>query len=68
MYYTTDDGGEFTKLMKYNIAGKTSETIMTRSWDIVGSYFTESGKYQVTYINEDAKNTIEVMDVASSIT
>ncbi|WP_273567307.1 S9 family peptidase [Maribacter halichondriae] len=65
LYYTTDNGGEFAKLMKFNIADKTSETVMTRSWDIAGSYFTENGTYQVTYINEDAKNVIEVMDVAS---
>jgi dipeptidyl aminopeptidase/acylaminoacyl peptidase len=51
--------------MKYNIAEKTSETAITRSWDIMGSYFTENGKYQVSYINEDAKNSIEVLDVAS---
>ena len=65
LYYTTDDGGEFSKLMMYNIADKTSETAMTRSWDIVGSYFTENGTYQVTYVNEDAKNAIEVIDVAT---
>jgi len=65
MYYTSDDGNEFSQLMKYNIAEKTSEKVMTKSWDIMGSYFTENGTYQVTYINEDAKNTIEILDVAS---
>ena len=65
LYYTTDDGGEFAQLMKYNIADGTIEKVMSKDWDITGSYFTETGKYQVTYINEDAKNTIEVMDVAS---
>ena len=65
LYYTTDDGGEFAQLMEYNIADGTIEKVMSKDWDITGSYFTETGKYQVTYINEDAKNTIEVMDVAS---
>ncbi|MFS4418117.1 S9 family peptidase [Maribacter sp. 2307ULW6-5] len=65
LYYTTDDGGEFAKLMRYDIAGQTSETVMTRDWDIMGSYFTENGTYQITYINEDAKNTIEIRDVAT---
>ncbi|MEX0289798.1 MAG: alpha/beta fold hydrolase [Flavobacteriaceae bacterium] len=63
-YYTTDDGGEFSYLKKYNIAEKTSEKVMERDWDIMGSYFTENGTYQVTYINEDAKNVIEVKDMA----
>ncbi len=65
LYYTSDDGNEFSQLMKYDIANKTSEKVMTKSWDIMGSYFTENGTYQVTYINEDAKNVIEVLDVAS---
>ncbi len=65
LYYTTDDGGEFAQLMKYNIADGTSEKVLSKDWDIMGSYFTDSGKYRVTYINEDAKNAIEVMDVAT---
>lgn len=65
-YFTTDDGSEFSYLMMYDIATGNYEKAMTRDWDISGSYFTDNGTYQVTYINEDAKNTIEVMDVSSS--
>lgn len=65
LYYTTDDGSEFSYLMKYAIADESYEKAMERDWDISGSYFTQNGTYQVTYINEDAKNTIEVMDVAT---
>ena len=65
LYYTTDEGSEFSYLMKYNIASGASEKVITRDWDILGSYFTENGTYLVTYINEDAKNTIEVMNVAT---
>ena len=64
-YYTTDDGSEFSYLMKYQIANGSYEKAMERDWDIVGSNFTDNGTYQVTYINEDAKNTIEVMEVAT---
>lgn len=62
LYYTTDDGAEFAYLMEYNIEEKTHKKVMERDWDIMGSYFTENGKFQVTYINEDARNVIEVMD------
>ena len=65
LYYTTDVGNEFSYLMKYTIATGTSDKLIERDWDILGSYFTENGTYLVTYINEDAKNTIEVMDVAT---
>ncbi len=64
-YYTTDDGSEFSYLMRYNIAEETYEKSMERDWDILGSSFTDNGTYQVTFINEDAKNTIEVMEVAT---
>lgn len=64
-YYSTDDGAEFSYVMKYNLEDGSREKVMQRDWDIMGTYFTENGKYQVTYINEDAKNVIEVMDVAS---
>jgi len=64
-YYTTDDGSEFSYLMKYNIETRAKEKVLEKSWDISGSYFTNNGKYMVTYINEDAKNVIEVKEVAS---
>ncbi|MCK0159932.1 S9 family peptidase [Allomuricauda sp. F6463D] len=64
-YYTTDDGSEFSYVMKYTIADESYEKAMERDWDISGSYFTQNGTYQVTYINEDAKNTIEVVEVAT---
>ncbi|MCE2611793.1 alpha/beta fold hydrolase [Flavobacteriaceae bacterium D16] len=65
LYYSTDDGEEFSYVMKYNLEDGSREKVMQRDWDIMGTYFTENGKYQVTYINEDAKNVIEVKDVAS---
>lgn len=62
-YYSTDDGKEFSYVMKYNIEDGTRKVAMEREWDIMGTYFTENGTYQVTYINEDAKNVIEVRDM-----
>lgn len=65
-YFTTDAAGEFNSLMKYNIASGNIEKVLQKDWDISGSYFTNNGKYRVTYINEDAKNVIEVFDVTAS--
>lgn len=62
LYYTTDDGGEFSYLKRYNIADGTSEKVLEKDWDIMGSYFTRSGKYRVSYINDDGTNVIEVFD------
>ncbi len=65
LIYSTDEGSEFAYLMKYNIADGSREKVLEREWDIIGSYYTEGGTYQVTYINEDAKNVIEVTEVAT---
>ena len=65
LLYTTDDGSEFGYLMKYTLADGSREKVKVRDWDIVGSSFTENGTYQITYINEDAKNTIEIEEVAT---
>lgn len=65
LLYTTDDGGEFAYLMKYDIASGTREKVDERDWDITGSYFTDKGTYQVTYTNEDAKNAIQIIEVAT---
>lgn len=64
-YYTTDANGEFSTLMKYDLSSKESSQVLQKDWDISGSYFTNHGTYRVTYINEDAKNVIEVQNVAS---
>ncbi len=62
-YYTTDADGEFASLMKYNITSGEIEKVLQKKWDVSGSYFTNNGKYRVTYINEDAKNVIEIFDI-----
>ncbi|MDM9630620.1 S9 family peptidase [Robiginitalea aurantiaca] len=65
LLYTTDYGAEFAYLMKYDIATGSREKVAEKQWDITGSYFTDKGTYQVTYTNEDAKNAIEITEVAT---
>ena len=65
LYYTTDEGSEFSHLMKYDISTGSKEKVLEKNWDVMGSYLTHNGKYMVTYINEDAKNVIEVKDTKS---
>jgi dipeptidyl aminopeptidase/acylaminoacyl peptidase len=63
-YFTTDAAGEFSSLMNYNIETRNIEKVLQKDWDVSGSYFTNNGKYRVSYINEDAKNVIEVYDIS----
>jgi len=65
LYYTTDLGSEFAYLMKYDISAQSHDKVMEKEWDINSSFFTHDGKYQITYVNADAKTEIEVIEVAS---
>jgi len=65
LFYTTDEGAEFSYLMKYNLETKTKEKVIEKSWDIVGYNYTHNGKYKVISVNEDAKNTIEIINTAT---
>lgn len=61
-YYTTDDGGEFSYLMSYDLESKEKQKVVEKSWDIMGSGLTSQGNYMVVYTNEDGKNAIDILD------
>jgi len=65
LYFLTNEGGEFMRLAKYNLATGVEEKVMEENWDIAYAYFSYNGKYQVIGINEDGKNVIKVLDTAT---
>lgn len=65
LYYTTDVDEEFSYLMRYDIENETSEKVLERDWDIAGMGFSENGTYRVVYINEDAANSVEVINTGT---
>jgi dipeptidyl aminopeptidase/acylaminoacyl peptidase len=65
LYFTTDEGGEFQYVKRYDLATGKSEVIEKEPWDIQATYFSKNGKYRVTVINQDARTVIRVYDTAS---
>lgn len=65
LYYLTDAGGEFTALMKYDLASKQKTKVYEDKWDVANAYFSHGGKYRVTLINEDGRNKVNVINTAS---
>ncbi|MEL6863139.1 MAG: S9 family peptidase [Bacteroidota bacterium] len=65
-YYLTDQDAEFQYLVKYDIAEKTREKIQESEWDIAYTYFSKSGRYRVTGINQDAKTVVQIFDTQSN--
>lgn len=65
LYYLTDEDSEFQYVARYQLATGKSELVEKASWDISYTYFSESGKYRVVGINEDARTKIKIYDNAS---
>ena len=66
LLYTTDDGVEFSYLMKYDLNTKEKSNVLQKPWDISGAGFTKKGNYMVVYVNDDGKNAIEVIDTKTN--
>jgi len=64
-FYTTDDNSEFSYVMRYDIATGEKTKVIEKDWDITNYFFTQTGKYQLTFSNEDARTIMQVTDVAS---
>jgi dipeptidyl aminopeptidase/acylaminoacyl peptidase len=66
LYYTTNDGGEFTRIRRYVMVTAQHEEIERADWDIVSTSFSHDGKYRVTAINEDGRTVIKVRETKTS--
>lgn len=65
LFYTTDDGTEFSYLMAYDLNTGEKSKVLERDWDILGASFSPDYTYMTVFVNEDAKNAIEVLDAES---
>jgi dipeptidyl aminopeptidase/acylaminoacyl peptidase len=65
LYYTTNEGTEFMRLRRMNVADGTHEEVQAADWDIVASYFSHGGKYRVTVVNVDGSTQVELYDAAT---
>jgi dipeptidyl aminopeptidase/acylaminoacyl peptidase len=60
LYYTTNEGSEFTYLSKYNLESGESEKVLETDWDVWYTNFSWEGTYRVMGINEDAKTAVKI--------
>jgi dipeptidyl aminopeptidase/acylaminoacyl peptidase len=65
LYYTSNEGSEFARLRRYDLAAGTHEDVQSENWDIAYSYFSHNGKYRVAAINVDGSTAIKLYDAAS---
>jgi len=61
-YYLTDEGAEFTYLMRYNIETGERKKIYEATWNVSYAYFSYNEKYLVIGVNEDARTRIYLFE------
>ena len=61
LYYLTDEGSEFSYLMRYNTANGTKEKVYETNWDIWYAYDSWYETYRVIGINQDAQTVIKII-------
>ncbi len=64
LYYTTNEGKEFTYLMSYELETGNREVVEEAAWDIVFAGLSKTGKYRFIGINADAKTEIIIYNTA----
>jgi len=65
LYFTTDEGSEFTWLARYDLASGQRDTVDRPQWDVAFAYFSKLGKYLVVGTNADARTEIRVYEAAT---
>jgi dipeptidyl aminopeptidase/acylaminoacyl peptidase len=63
LYFLTDQGSEFKRVARYELATGKVEDVERADWDVMYTYFSRQGGYRVTAINEDGRTVIRVHDV-----
>ncbi|MEI9809325.1 MAG: S9 family peptidase [Bacteroidota bacterium] len=66
LYYTTNDGSEYSYLVKYNINSGKTDKMYEDKWDVAGMNLSEKEKYYTLFINEDGKNKVLLFDHATN--
>ena len=62
LYFRTNDGSEFLRVRRYELATGKSEDVEKVNWDIGRVSFSETGRYRITLTNEDARTVVRIVD------
>ncbi len=57
---TSNDGGEFARVVAYDIAGGTMREVEKADWDVDYTAFSKDGHHRVTGVNADASTVLRL--------
>jgi dipeptidyl aminopeptidase/acylaminoacyl peptidase len=66
LYYSTNDGNEFSYLVRYNLKTNQASPFFQDKWDVAGMSLSENEKYRTILVNEDGKNKLLIFDHQSN--
>ena len=61
-YYATDGRGEFRQVWSYDLETQAHAAVVEADWDVVFLSFSETGRYRVTGINQDARTLVTILE------
>lgn len=62
LVYSTDEHGEFQQAWTYDLGTGEKSPLVTADWDVVFVTYSDSGRYRVSAINEDARTVVRLFD------
>ena len=62
LYYLTNDGSEFNRVRRYELASGRSEDVEKADWDVAWTFFSRNGKYRLSAVNLDGRSVLKVWD------
>ena len=60
LYYTTNAGGEFAALKRYNLETGEHEPVFAAEWDVTFASFSHDGTYRIIGTNEDGSTVVRI--------
>ncbi|MEW6373816.1 MAG: S9 family peptidase [Pseudomonadota bacterium] len=64
LLFTTNDGGEFTRVRAYDLATGAVTDVEQADWDIAGTGYSRNGRHRISYVNEDGSIRLRVVEAA----
>lgn len=65
LLYTSNQEGEYSRLLKMNPATGASTVVFETNWDVVNAVYTPDDSRLLVYVNADARTELTLIDLAS---
>jgi dipeptidyl aminopeptidase/acylaminoacyl peptidase len=62
LVYATDEHGEFAQAWTYDLASGAKAPLIQADWDVSFVAYSESGRYRLWGVNEDARTAVHILD------